>query len=110
MNAITQVREGMRVVGADGDDLGKVSEVKMGDPEAMTSQGQQPDEQRGGMVGFAGGDNDPGDDLPPQHAERLRRTGYVKIKTGLLGSDEYVAADDIDRVEGDTVYVGQRTG
>ena len=38
--AIGAVREGMRVVDADGQDVGTVAEVRMSDPGAVTPQGQ----------------------------------------------------------------------
>jgi hypothetical protein len=44
--------------------------------------------------------------LPRHVAERLLRLGYVKIdKSGLFGGHEYVAADELDRVEGDTLWL-----
>lgn len=49
--------------------------------------------------------------LPRHIAERLLRLGYVKIdKSGLLTGHEYIGADELDRVEADTLWlkVGQR--
>src|SRR5437660_707247 len=39
---IARVQEGMRVVDATGEQVGKVAYVKMGDPEAVTTQGNEP--------------------------------------------------------------------
>jgi len=39
---ITRVQEGMCVVDATGEEVGKVEYVKMGDPEAVTTQGNEP--------------------------------------------------------------------
>jgi hypothetical protein len=88
---IEEVFEGMRVVDAHGDEVGKVEFVKMGDPEAITIQGQEPDLLP---------------PLPRPIAERLLRVGYVKVdRKGIFAGDAYVPATDIDRIEGDTVHL-----
>jgi hypothetical protein len=88
---IDKVVEGMRVVDADGDEVGKVEFVKLGDPQAVTIAGQD----LGAMP-----------DLPRELAERLLRTGYLRVdRKGFFAKDAYVSATDIDRVEGDTVYL-----
>jgi hypothetical protein len=88
---IEQVFEGMRVVDSAGNEVGKVEFVKMGDPEAITIQGQEPDLLP---------------PLPRPLAERLLRVGYVKVdRRGIFAGDAYVPATDIDRVEGDTVHL-----
>ena len=38
---ITRVHEGMRVVDARGQEVGRVQYVQMGDPEAITSAGNE---------------------------------------------------------------------
>jgi hypothetical protein len=87
---IAQVREGMPVIDAAGERIGKVSYVKMGDPEAVTTQGQETDDGEPQVVG--------------ELRKRLLRVGFVKIdRKGFLRPDGYVAADQIDRVEGDSV-------
>ncbi|MCW2503535.1 MAG: hypothetical protein JWO79_1819 [Actinomycetia bacterium] len=89
---IEQVREGMRVADATGKDVGRVELVKLGDPDAVTTRGQD------------GNALEP--DVPGELAERLLRTGFVKIdRRGFFNSDAYAGADEIDRVEGDTVYL-----
>ncbi|MCH6471171.1 hypothetical protein [Sinomonas terrae] len=106
---IEQVREGMPVVGADGKKAGRVEDLKMGDPEAVAAEGQAVPET-GGAGGLI-------DDfvqisrLPRHVAERLLRLGYVKIdRPGLFAGHEYVAADELDRVEDGTLWLkaGQR--
>lgn len=122
---IGQVHKGMKVVDASGDDLGKVSDVKMGDPQAVTDTGEYP-EGSGWDVGLfgtvAGGRGTtaeaadpaavggPGNvggepDLPEPLAARLLREGYIKIDAGLFGSDRYAPAWTIERVDGDTVHL-----
>ncbi|AUZ34943.1 hypothetical protein C3B78_11080 [Arthrobacter sp. PGP41] len=105
MAVIEQVREGMHVVASDGKKVGKVKDLKMGDPEAVTSDGQT-DPETGGLVntsvdGFAAESR-----LPHHAAERLLRIGYVKVdRSGLLAGHAYFASDELDRVEGDTLWL-----
>jgi hypothetical protein len=88
---IEKVYEGMRVVDANGEEVGKVEFVKLGDPQAASIQGQ---------------DEDLMPALPPPFAERLLRIGYALVdRKGLFARDAYIAATDIERVEGDTVYL-----
>jgi len=73
---IAQVNVGMRVVDAAGDELGKVTEVKM------------PGTASAGDV-----------DLPSEHADRLARAGYVRVDGGLLSHDLYVEAGQVAGVD-----------
>ena len=89
---IEQVHEGMRVVDADGNKVGTVELVKMGDPEAVTTEGQDT------------GLDEP--NLPPPFADRLLRIGFLKVdRKGLFARDVYVASTEIDRVDNDTVVL-----
>jgi hypothetical protein len=89
---IEQVHEGMRVVDTDRDKVGTVVLVKMGDPEAVTTQGQDT------------GLEEP--HLPPPFVDRLQRIGFLKVdRKGLFTRDVYVAATEIDRVDNDTVVL-----
>jgi heat induced stress protein YflT len=82
------VREGMQVADAAGSKIGKVVLVKMGDPEAVTVE-HDPDAEPY---------------LPDELAERLLRTGFIKIdRKGLLKPDVYAGADEIDDVDRDLV-------
>ncbi|MDP9443593.1 MAG: PRC-barrel domain-containing protein [Actinomycetota bacterium] len=107
MDAMSQVREGMRVVDSTGEEIGTVEDLKMGDPEAVTSAGQDAQAGASGlMVDLAEGAGAREPDVPPQQAERMLRMGYVKIDgKGLFGSDYYAVADQVARVEGDTVHL-----
>ncbi len=101
------VRDGMKVVDADGKDVGKVEFVKMGDPGAVTEQGNEL--QDTGLLGniaeaLAGDEREP--DVPAPARAKLLRTGYVKIDGGFFfGTDRYVSPDKIANVQGDTVYL-----
>src|SRR5438105_2182227 len=49
-SAIARVREGMRVLDVAGSEIGKVEYVQMGDPEAVTTAGNQATPDLGGLV------------------------------------------------------------
>jgi sporulation protein YlmC with PRC-barrel domain len=105
MEVIEQVREGMDVLASDGRKVGKVEDLKMGDPEAVTSDGQT-DPETGGLIGTLIDDFAETSKLPRHTAERLLRIGYVKIdRSGLFTGHAYLGSDELDRVEGDTVWL-----
>ncbi len=105
MTVIDQVREGMHVVAPDGKKVGKVEDLKMGDPEAVTADGQT-DPKTGGLVGTLIDDFATSSRLPRHSAERLLRIGYVRInRTGLFAGHTYLGSDELDRVEGDTLWL-----
>jgi hypothetical protein len=125
---IGKVRSGMEVVDSSREKIGTVSVVKVSDPDAVTTQGQEsgidagatpsvvPAAPAGGIgaggapvaapigalaAGITGG-TEP--DVPEPLAERLVRTGFLKIDSkGLFKRDLYVAADQITHVSGETV-------
>lgn len=104
---IAQVREGMRVVDAAGDEIGKVDFVKMGDPSAMTAVGEEPAGD-GGLLGdgggLFGGDDEP--DVPDPFRHELIRVGFIKIDlSGFFTGHRYASADQIASVSGDTVML-----
>lgn len=105
MAVIEQVREGMHVVASDGKKIGKVEALKMGDTEAVTADGQT-DPDTGGLFStvieaFAAASK-----LPHHTVERLLRLGYVKVdRSGFLAGHAYFASDEMDRVEGDTLWL-----
>ncbi len=104
---ISLVATGMRVVDAAGQEIGKVDEVRMGDPGAVTSR----------EPGFTDGDTaideigraifGVGSRLPGPVRETLLRIGYIRIdgKGWLFDKDHYAASDQIARVEGDVVHL-----
>lgn len=105
MDAMGQVREGMKVLDQSGQEIGTVEEFKLGDPQAVTAEGQAPD-TGGGLVDDLARAVSGGPDVPQQYAERLLRIGYIKIDSkGLFKSDCYAGADRVERVEGDTVHL-----
>lgn len=101
---IARVVPGMTVVDSTGAEVGKVELVKMGDPGAVTAEGQDLGENRG-LVG-AIGDSVWGEEpkVPASVAARLVRLGYLKVDgKGLFDTDRYVASDEIAEVTEDTV-------
>lgn len=104
LGPIERVREGMRVIDAVGEELGKVEFVKMGDPSATTVGADAP--RDGGFLqdiaGVFGFDSEP--NLPDALRDRLMRVGFIKIDgKGLTDTDRYVMADKIAGVASDTV-------
>jgi hypothetical protein len=106
MAPIAQVREGMTVVDQAGERIGKVDFVQMGDPQAVTNEGNAlPDPnfiEEIGMV-FAGGDErEP--DVPEPLRSKLLRVGYIKVDgAGIFDKDYYVPANQIGGVSRDMV-------
>ncbi|GAA1769285.1 hypothetical protein [Nonomuraea bangladeshensis] len=108
---ISQVHTGMKVVDRDGKEVGTVELVKMGDPQAATTDGQQIDGQQTGRgPGFVPVLSDvfshAEPDLPPVLAARLLRTGFVKVDgRGLFARDLYVAPEQVARIEDNVVHL-----
>jgi hypothetical protein len=123
---LEQVREGMKVVDASGEDIGRVDYVQMGDPEAVTTRGEG-FTMRGAIVAGPGSatgapaasgsgpviaapiwpiDDATGPDVPEPLRARLIREGYFRVDGPFLfGKDRYVQADMIAGVRGDTVML-----
>ncbi len=102
---ISRVHEGMRVVDATGDEVGKVQFVRMGDPEAITTEGNegQPSELMG-KIASAVLPEEREPDVPEPLRTNLLRTGYVKIDgPGLRDTDRYASSSQVRDVSGDTV-------
>ncbi|MFC7549188.1 hypothetical protein [Plantactinospora sp. GCM10030261] len=105
---IAQVNTGMMVIDATGAEVGRVIEVRTGDPNAVTVQ-EPPtgDGVLGDAVPHTGTGNGDEPDVPADLAARLLREGYVKVDAPeLLADDVYVAAGQIERVAEDVVVLG----
>lgn len=105
---IAQVSSGMRVVDADGEEVGTVATVKMGDPNAITVQAPPTGVgARPSAMTTAVPPEEP--NVPADAAARLLRAGYVKVDgVGLLTGAIYVAADQIADVTDDVVQLKVR--
>src|SRR5215203_1634349 len=73
---ISQVMIGDSVVDSTGKEVGSVKFVKMGDPNAVTDEGQ--DEGDRGLFGFGRDSYDLGN-LPEQARHQLLRVGFIHI-------------------------------
>jgi hypothetical protein len=97
------VTQGMVVIDRDRARVGTVEYVQMGDPEAVTTRGQ--DYQATGLIGDAvrsvfGAEPD----VPEPLRSQLLRHGFIKVDgPGLIDSDRYVRGDQVASVGGDTV-------
>jgi hypothetical protein len=105
MSPIEAVQEGMEVYDQAGNKVGKVEFVSMGDPEAVTTEGNELREP--GLIGRVGmalfGDEREPDVPDPLRAELLRM-GFIKVDgPGFIGDDRYVRSDQIQSVSGDKV-------
>jgi hypothetical protein len=98
---ISKVMIGDRVVDSTGNEVGTVKFVKMGDPNAVTDEGQADDSP--GFLGLGGDDYDMGN-LPEQARHQLVRVGFIHIDVS-LADDRFAAAGQIARVEDNTVYL-----
>ena len=109
-SAMARVEEGMRVVDAAGEDLGKVEYLQMGDPEAVTTEGSEhrPLDLVGAVVERAlSEESEP--DVPDPLRTQLQRTGYFKIGDhGIGGKARYVSSEHVSAVSGDTVRLSVR--
>ena len=106
---LSQVREGMHVVDAAGQDVGRVEMVQMGDPEAATTAGNE--EMRpqpfADIAQALGGETEP--DVPEPLRSRLVRDGYLKVDgPHLVDSDRYVPASYVRGVTDDRVRLSAR--
>jgi hypothetical protein len=102
--SIAEVRAGMSVLDRNGENVGTVETVKLGDPQAVTDKGQM---AYGNLLhdlksAFGGGEPP----VPDELAARLLRIGFVKVDgKGFLDRDLYVAADQVDGVTAGVVHL-----
>ena len=102
---IELVHEGMRVVDQGGVDLGKIEYVSMGDPQAVTTQGNEPP-GGGPIADFVANalDEQREPDVPEPYRSQLIREGFLKIDgPGRLDRDRYVRSTLVASVTGNIV-------
>ena len=106
---IERVTEGMTVVDLGGEKVGKVEYVQFGDPQAITTAGNEDQAGDAGPLGvlgraIGGGAGEP--DVPEPARSQLLRQGFLKVDgPGLTDTDRYVRSDLIDKVAEDTVTI-----
>src|SRR3954468_24747517 len=98
---ISDVMIGDSVVDSTGKEIGTVKFVKMGDPNAATDEGQE--DSGPGFLGLGGDAYDLGN-LPEQARHQLLRVGFIHIDVS-WADDRFAPADQIARVENNTVYL-----
>lgn len=100
---LTQITEGMRVIDADGAEVGVVELVRPSDEDAVTVQAPVGDESLADLAGTPDVDEP---DVPADVAARLMRGGYLKVD-GEEPFDVavYVEADQIADVRDNLVQL-----
>jgi hypothetical protein len=98
---ISDVMIGDAVVDSTGKEVGTVKFVKMGDPNAVTDEGQE--DSGPGFLGLGGDSYDLGS-LPEQARHQLLRVGFIHIDVS-WANDRFAGAGQIARVENNTVYL-----
>lgn len=109
-DVLANIQEGMKVYGRDGDSVGKVDMVFMGamadsttGVEPITAAGSDPTDDNSVMGDFAE-IFDPDGRIPDVMRRRMRRNGFIRIKTGgLLGGRCYALREQIASVSDDKV-------
>jgi hypothetical protein len=119
-SSLERVRDGMIVMDHSGRRLGTVARVRMGDPQAVTTRGEEPPvsdvgvvvapaEETGGSLGIGAavpvlGRSLFGAAVPDQLAQELLRIGFVEVDgPELKGPARFVPGDRIIEVSGETV-------
>lgn len=92
-SGLARVRVGMKVVDSAGEDVGKVRSVRMGDPDAITADGQDVYSLRE-------------DGVPEGNEERLARLGYAKIDAkGWFTGMRFATGEEVGQVSDDVVHL-----
>ncbi len=102
---LEHVREGMAVTDADGTQLGTVARLRMGDPQAATTAGNEPlTSGADALSSIWRTDVEDFGDVPDVLRADLRRAGYIEVDgSALEGANRFVPGDRIAAVSGDTV-------
>lgn len=100
---LQQVTEGMKVIDANGDDVGKVTFVHFADEGAVTNASDRDHRDENFLEELAQAFT--GDSGPNEHvAARMLKQGYIKIDArGWIDDDKYVSSRMVEGVSGDTV-------
>lgn len=101
---LSEVQPGLKVVDAEGKDLGKVTDLRMGSPASVSAAGAEGPEAASPLeevlVGWFGEDRD----IPETIRHRMLHEGFIKIGgAGLLGGATFALSTEIVAVSADTV-------
>ncbi len=111
MNAVQSqllkyAQEGMTVYDRQGNKLGKVSMVYAGPEDYMpTGSGRSVIDVDENLLPEAVRNLFPQDRVPDTIRQRLFQAGFLKINTGLLTSDRYALADQVEVVRSESIYL-----
>jgi hypothetical protein len=103
-----QIQVGMDVEDAAGAHVGKVVDLRFGDPYADDVGGSEPGVPVGGYAAGAGAPSEP--NVPAPLASRLRRIGYIKIDDRRHFRRDrhfYATAEEIASLDGETVHLSK---
>jgi hypothetical protein len=101
---IVNVQNDMNVVDAVGEHVGKVRRVKMGDPDAVTTKGQELNTPGTWWDDLAEVFTGPAPEIGESIQNELARVGFVQIDAkGPFNADYVAASFQIASVTGDTV-------
>jgi hypothetical protein len=107
---IRRVTEGMTVVDVDGQKVGTVEAVRMGDAGATTAGGQA-DGRADDALTLLAEVFGAGSDLDEHTQERLLRIGFLRVDAkGVFTGDRYVEAGEIAEVVDDEVRLSVPKG
>jgi hypothetical protein len=97
----------MKIFDSNGREVGKIEYVQMGDPEAVTTQGQELDMPGTVLDDFAtawGARDEPR--IPTQFRQMALRLGFMKIDgRGFINDERYALASMIDQIEDGNVIL-----
>jgi hypothetical protein len=98
----------MDVADATGERIGKVTDIRLGDPDAIDIRSHDPGLPSDRYAALLGADSEP--NVPAGLADRMLRIGYIKIddKRHLRRDHHYYAtAEEIVSVEANTVHLSK---
>jgi len=108
---IAQITEGMDVVDTSGEHIGKVTDLRVGDPDGIDVGGGEARNASEGIAMAFGGHREP--NVPQPLVGRILRQGYIKIDDKRhLRKDHhhYATAEQIASVDGKTVRLAVAVG
>lgn len=109
-NPLRDVHEGMKVVDADGRQIGTVEWVQFSDedpstPEAEVITDGAPRRQEDSLVDVLA-KAFRADGLPEELQQRMRRNGFLRMDAaGLFAADRYILPDQIRAVSRDAIVL-----
>jgi len=105
---ILQVKDGMDVIDSAGEHIGKVTGIRVGDPNAIDVESYDPGIPGEGFALAMGAHREP--NVPRSLVPRLLREGYIKIddKRRFRRDHHYYAlADQIESVDDQSVHLAR---